>query len=119
MDNKMKETVCPWTCMQPHRRQYCYRYFSNVNKATTFATEQSNPICGQIQCDQDSHLPGGQGLSQEQRGNTPSKSNTKKTLKTTALYHELTPLLWPIGVHSVFKTVIAQVQGAVSPQQHS
>lgn len=96
--DEMKETVGPWTCMHPHQRQYYYRYFGNVNKATTFATEQPNPMGGQTQCDQDSSLPGGQGLSQEQRGNTPSKSNTKKTLKTTALYPELTPLPWPFCI---------------------
>lgn len=45
--------------VHPHQQQYYDRYFSHVNKATTFAAEQSHPTYSQLQCDQDSSLPRG------------------------------------------------------------
>lgn len=40
--------------VHPLQQQQYDRSFSNVNKATTFAAQQSHPTCNQLWCDQDS-----------------------------------------------------------------
>lgn len=116
--DEMKEPVGPWTQIHPHQWQYYYRCFSNVNKATSFSTEQPHPTCNQ-----EPVRPGLQPLKRMGPPSTakrkhPNKSNTKKPLKTTFLCPELTPLPWPTEVCSVFKSVLGQVPGAVYLQRH-
>lgn len=79
--DEMKEPVGPWTQIHPHQWQYYYRCFSNVNKATSFSTEQPHPTCNQNQCDQDSSLSRGWGLPQQQRGNTPTNQTQRNPSK--------------------------------------